>query len=142
VRNFSLVLVAVLALAACRQDRADDQRTDTVTPETMEQARANWPAGLSEIIDSANAAYSARDYDRAATLYRQGADMAPNVTATWFGIYMTEHARGNIAAADSAMARAQALAPGASLIHGAPGDTALPAGHPTLPDTQRPPNHP
>jgi hypothetical protein len=50
---------------------------------------------------------------------------------------MAEHARGNIAAADSAMARAQALAPEASLIHGGPGDTTLPPG-----DTSLPPGHP
>jgi hypothetical protein len=124
------MLVAASALLGCRQDGLrDDQRTDTVTPQTMEQARANWPAGLSEVIDSANAAYSAGDYEGAARLYRQGTTIAPDVTATWFGIYMAEHAQGNIAAADSAMARAQALAPGASLIHGGPDDT-LPANHP------------
>jgi hypothetical protein len=44
------------------------------------------------------------------------------VTAGWFGIYMAEHARGNIAAADSAMQRARMLSPEASLI-GGPDDT-------------------
>lgn len=122
-------LVITAALAGCRQDPGD-QRTETVTPQTMEQARANWPAGLSEVIDSANAAYSAGDYEGAAALYRRGSQMAPDVTATWFGIYMAEHARGNIAAADSAMQRAQSLAPGASLIHTGPGDTTLPPNHP------------
>jgi tetratricopeptide (TPR) repeat protein len=134
-RTMIPALLVVLALVGCRQDRGmGDQRTETMTPQTMEQARANWPAGLAELIDSANAAYSAREYDEAARLYRQSAELAPTVTATWFGIYMAEHARGNIAAADSAMARAQALAPDASLIHGAPGDTLpagpLPPGHP------------
>lgn len=131
-----IVLAAVaVALGACRDDAPPrDQRTDTVTPQTMEQARAAWPAGLAEVVDSANAAYSAGDYDNALRLYRQGTEIAPDVTATWFGIYMAEHARGNIAAADSAMARAQSLAPGASLIHTAPGDTmtgdSLPPNHP------------
>jgi tetratricopeptide (TPR) repeat protein len=138
VRNrFTVVALAAVALTlgACRDDGPpDDQRTDTVTPQSMEQARAAWPAGLSEVVDSANAAYSEGDYDNALRLYRRGTEIAPDVTATWFGIYMAEHARGNIAAADSAMARAQSLAPGASLIHVAPGDTAagdsLPPNHP------------
>jgi tetratricopeptide (TPR) repeat protein len=129
-RMMTVGLVAVAVLAGCRQD-ADmgDQRTETVTPQTIEQARANWPAGLAEVIDSANAAYSTGNYDEASRLYRRGTQLAPDVTATWFGIYMAEHARGNIAAADSAMQRAQALAPGASLIHVGPDDT-LPPGHP------------
>jgi tetratricopeptide (TPR) repeat protein len=130
-RLLTALVLAVVLLAGCRQDRVtDDQRTDTVTPRTMEEARAGWPDGLSQLIDDANAAYSAGNYDEANELYRQAAEMAPNVTAAWFGIYMAEHARGNIAAADSAMARAQALAPGASLIHTTPGDTSLPPGHP------------
>jgi tetratricopeptide (TPR) repeat protein len=130
ISTFALVLAAAGTLGACRQDGpAGDQRTDTVTPQTMEQARANWPAGLGEVIDSANAAYSAGDYEEASRLYRRGTTIAPDVTAAWFGIYMAEHAQGNVAAADSAMTRAQALAPGASLIHTGPGDT-LPPNHP------------
>jgi tetratricopeptide (TPR) repeat protein len=129
-RTIAACLAAVAVLSGCRQDREDDQRTETVTPQTMEQARAGWPAGLAEVIDSANAAYSAGEYEQASDMYRRASQMAPAVTATWFGIYMAEHARGNIAAADSAMQRAQALAPGASLIHGGPGDTVLPPNHP------------
>jgi tetratricopeptide (TPR) repeat protein len=127
----TLLVLAGAVLGGCRQDRLDDdQRTDTVTPRTMEEARAGWPEGLAQLIDDANAAYSAGNYDEANELYRRAADMSPSITAAWFGIYMAEHARGNIAAADSAMARAQALAPGASLIHTTPGDTSLPPGHP------------
>ncbi|HSJ23622.1 MAG TPA: hypothetical protein VK929_02985 [Longimicrobiales bacterium] len=141
-RVLAAALAAVVVLAGCRQDGVqDDQRTDTVSPRTMEDARAGWPDGLAELIDDANEAYSAGDYDEANRLYRQAADVAPNVTATWFGIYMAEHARGNVAAADSAMARAQSLAPEASLIHVGPGDT-LPPGHPTMSDTTLPPGHP
>jgi tetratricopeptide (TPR) repeat protein len=132
--SLTVVALAALALGACRDDAPTDQRTDTVTPQTMEQARAAWPAGLSEVVDSANAAYSEGDYDTALRLYRRGTEIAPDVTATWFGIYMAEHARGNIAAADSAMSRAQSLAPGASLIHTAPGDTG--------PGATLPPDHP
>jgi tetratricopeptide (TPR) repeat protein len=129
-RTLALALTAAALLAACRQDRGmGDQRTDTMTPQMIEQARADWPAGLDALVDSANAAYSAGDYDEANRLYRAGAALAPTVTATWFGVYMAEHARGNVAAADSAMARAQALSPDASLLHRGPGDT-LPTDHP------------
>jgi Flp pilus assembly protein TadD len=130
-RMMTVGLVAVAVLAGCRQDDGvGDQRTETMTPQTIEQARANWPEGLAEVIDSANAAYSAGEYEEASRLYRRGTQLAPDVTATWFGIYMAEHARGNIAAADSAMQQAQSLAPGATLIHVGPGDTLLPPGHP------------
>jgi tetratricopeptide (TPR) repeat protein len=130
-RLIAVVLVAGAVLGGCRQDRMpNDQRTDTVTPRTMEEARAGWPEGLGQLIDDANTAYSEGNYEEAAALYRRASELAPDVTAAWFGIYMAEHAQGNIAAADSAMARAQSLAPGASLIHTAPGDSPLPPGHP------------
>jgi hypothetical protein len=105
-----------------------DQRTETVTPSTVEQASAGWPEGLGAVIDSANAAYSAGDYETPARS-TAGDAAGAGCDGGWFGIYMAEHARGNIEAADSAMQRARALAPEASLIHGAPGDT-LPPGHP------------
>jgi tetratricopeptide (TPR) repeat protein len=120
-----LALAGAAALSACRDD-AGDQRTDTVTPATMEAARANWPAGLADAIDSANAAYSAGDYEEASNQYRRATEIAPDVTAGWFGVYMAEHARGNIATADSAMQRARALSPEANLIHGTPDDTMRP----------------
>lgn len=142
-RMIAAALVAGVVLGGCRQDRMPgDQRTDTITPRTMEQARAGWPEGLAELIDSGNAEYSAGNYQEASRLFREAAQMAPDVTATWFGIYMSEHALGNIAAADSAMARAQQLAPDASLIHVGPGDTVMPAGHPSVGDTSLPPGHP
>lgn len=125
----ALALAGAAVLGACRQDVPDDQRTDTVTPRTVEEARANWPDGLAAVIDSANAAYSAGAYERASGLYRRATEIGPDVTAGWFGVYMAEHARGNIAAADSAMQQARALSPEASLIHGGPDDT-LPPGHP------------
>lgn len=125
----ALALAAAAVVGACRRDVPDDQRTDTITPRTVEEARANWPEGLGAVIDSANAAYSAGDYESASGLYRRATEIGPDVTTGWFGIYMAEHARGNIEAADSAMQRARALSPEANLIHGSPDDT-LPPGHP------------
>jgi tetratricopeptide (TPR) repeat protein len=128
-RTATLALLAAVALGGCRADPGDDQRTETITPESMEQARANWPDGLGAVIDSGNAAYSAQNYADAARLYRRATDIGPQITAGWFGLYMAEQARGNIVAADSAMQRAQQLAPGATLIHTTPNDTGLRSPH-------------
>jgi tetratricopeptide (TPR) repeat protein len=116
-----LALAGAAALGACREDPGD-QRTETMTPQTIEQVRAGWPEGLADAIDAGNAAYSAGDYEEASMQYRRASQLGPDVTAGWFGIYMAEHARGNIAAADSAMQRARMLSPEASLI-GGPEDT-------------------
>lgn len=121
-RTVALLLLVSAALAGCRRDD-DDQRTDTITPEEIAQARANWPAGVAAQVDSGNAAYSAQDYETASRYFRRAAELGPQVSAAWFGIYMTEHARGNVAAADSAMQRTRQLSPGATLLHGAPADS-------------------
>ena len=130
-QSLCAVCAVVLLLTACRNDETvEDQRTDSMTSEEVKAARAGWPDGVAALVDSANAAYSAQSFERASALYRQAAQLAPDLPAVWFGIYMAEHARGNIAAADSAMKRAQELAPGASLIHGTPADTATPPPNP------------
>lgn len=115
-RALVAVGLAATVMTACRADPGD-QRTDTVTPQAIEQARADWPEGVAAQVDSGNAAFSAQDFDEALRHYRRATELGPQVTAAWFGIYMVEHARGNTAAADSAMQRARALSPGASLIH-------------------------
>lgn len=125
----ALVAVAAVLSAGCRAEQPDDQRTDSVTSEEIRAARADWPAGVAELVDSANNAYSAQDYDQATAQYRRAAERAPDEPAIWFGIYMAEHARGNVAAADAAIARAQQLAPGASLIHGTPADSSIRSPH-------------
>jgi tetratricopeptide (TPR) repeat protein len=124
------VIILAAAVTACGGQARDDQLTGDMTAESIQQARATWSAELSALIDSGNAAYSAQDYEAASSLYRRAAALEPDVTATWFGIYMAEHARGNIAAADSAMARAQQLSPEASIIHGTPDDTSRPPTSP------------
>jgi hypothetical protein len=120
---FAVSLLVMGTFPGCRRDAGDDQQTGSITPEAMAQARSNWPAGVEAQIDSGNTAYSAQDYDRASRHYRRAAELGPEVSAAWFGIYMSEHARGNIAAADSAMARTRQLVPGASLLHAPPADS-------------------
>ncbi len=115
-RRLELVVVAftmlgVGSLGACRPD---DQRTDSVNPETAGRT------GLSDAtvaqLDSGNSAYSDHSYEAALRHYVRVTEMAPDQPTGWFGIYMAQHALGNIPAADSALERAQDLAPGASLI--------------------------
>jgi Flp pilus assembly protein TadD len=123
ITRVAMTLLVMGGLPGCRRDAADDQQTGTITPEAVAQARADWPAGVEAQIDSGNTAYSAQNFERASLHYRRAAELGPEVSAAWFGIYMAEHARGNIAAADSAMERTRRLAPGASLLHAPPADS-------------------
>lgn len=131
---------AATMMTACREDQGDDQMTGSVTPADVQQARAGWPDGLAVAVDSGNALFRAKDYDGALVQFQEATRIAPEVTAGWFGIYMTEQARGNIPAADSAMARVQQLSPGATLLH--PDTTGMPPGHPDTTPAVLPPAHP
>lgn len=108
-----LLLLLLLLPAACRPD---DQRTDSVEFDAVRRARQEWPAGVAAQVDSGNAAYRAGTLDAAAAHFRTAVRLGPEVPAAWFGLYMAEHTRGNLPAADSALGRARDLVPGASLI--------------------------
>jgi tetratricopeptide (TPR) repeat protein len=108
---WALVMLATLACS-----RPDDQETGSVEQEDMEEARSEISAAARAALDSGNAAYKAKDYDRARAHYNRVTQLEKDAPAGWFGIYMTEQARGNAAAADSALGRAQKHAPGASLL--------------------------
>lgn len=69
--------------------------------------RAEWPAGVRAHVDSGNVAYRVQDYAGAREHFREAARLGPDVPAAWFGVYMAEHALGNQAAADSALARSK-----------------------------------
>ena len=85
---------------------------DQVSSDELEAARAHWPAGVAVLVDSARAAYSAQHYVSALRLYQRAAELAPELRAAWYGVYIAEHARGNVMAADSALARALQLEQG------------------------------
>jgi Flp pilus assembly protein TadD len=110
------LLLAFLAGAVISCGPPDDQRTDSVERSAITNARADWPVGVAEAVDSGNVAYRARDFDTAVRHYRRGIQAGPDVGAAWFGLYMAELANGNAAAADSALEQARALMPGASLL--------------------------
>lgn len=109
----SVVALAIAATAGMAGCLPDDQATRTV--DTQAVAERLGPALMAR-LDSANAAFSADDYQTASRLYRSVAADAPDESVGWFGIFMAEQARGNMAAADSALQRAQKAAPGASLL--------------------------
>lgn len=106
-------IALLLALVACRPA---DQRTETVDARAREEARTSLSDSARAALDRGSDAFRGRDYQAALRLYRRAAELAPDAAAPWFGVYMAERALGNVAAADSALARARAAAPGASLI--------------------------
>ena len=111
------VLVAMCTLVVVSACRPPDQRTDSVDPAAAAQERASWPASLVAQIDSGNAAVRADSYDEARRHFTTATELAPDVAAAWFGLYLAEQGLGNSGQAADALERAQALQAGASLIH-------------------------
>jgi len=107
------VLLAAAALAACRPA---DQTTETVDVQAGVRARESWPPEVVAQLDSGNVAYTAGNLQEALRHYQAAAEAGPDIPSTWFGVYMAQHALGNIPAADSALARARNEVPGATLL--------------------------
>ena len=108
------IFLVCLAGGGCKPD---DQKTESVSEEEMQEAREKMPEAMRAHVDSGNKYYRAKDYQRALDHYRAATAIEDDQVAPWFGIYMTQLALGNAAAADAALKRAQKVAPGASLIH-------------------------
>ena len=116
-------LILVLALGATTSCRPDDQRTDTLDFEEAAQERANMPPGLVAHLDSGSQAYRGDDFESALRHYTEATEISPDVAAPWFGVYMAQHALGNVEAGAVALERARRVAPGATLIHATEADT-------------------
>lgn len=116
-------MMMMLALAAAAGCRPEDQRTDSIDPFEAMQRRENFPPGVAERLDSANAAFRADRHQDALDHYTAVTELAPDVAAGWFGVYMAQHALGNETAAREALERAQTSVPGATLLHPTPTDT-------------------
>jgi len=110
----STVSALIIGVSGCVPE---DQRVDSVDPEVGRQTRATWPADVVAHVDSGNAAMRAHETERALEHYRWAVEQAPTNSTAWFGVYMAQNALGNAAAADSALAKVRALAPGATLVH-------------------------
>jgi len=98
----------------------EDQRADSVDPEVGRKNRAEWPAEVVAHLDSGNLAMRDKDAERALGHYHNAVEMAPDNSTVWFGVFMAQNSLGNVAAADSAMAKVRELAPGATLVHPVP----------------------
>jgi tetratricopeptide (TPR) repeat protein len=133
-RVLKTALLASLLIAAC--DRPDDQRTGAIGERDVLEARAGLDPAVTAELDSGNAAYRERDYQRALDHYHAAVQMNEELAAGWFGIYMAQLALGNTEAAEAAMEQARIRAPGATLMHPDP-DLPVPADHPALQDTAR-----
>lgn len=119
IRTALLAVTVTVGLVGC--ERPADQETGSVTRDQIQNAREDLSPATLEALDAANEAYRTGNYEQALEHYQQ-ANAEGDVAAAWFGIYMAHLALGNPAAADSAMERAKALEPGASLIHPTPDD--------------------
>lgn len=109
-----LVTIVVILLGACAPP--DDQETGSIQDQDVRQARENLAPEITSALDSGNAAYRRGDYREALGYYEDIVEQDDDVAAGWFGVYMAQLALGNTEGADSAMMRAQDLAPGASLL--------------------------
>jgi tetratricopeptide (TPR) repeat protein len=110
----AVVVLLAAALIGCQ--RADDQRTEAIDPQTIRQARETLDPVVVTQIDSGNAAYRERRHEDALRFYREAARLDPDAAAAWFGVYMAELALGNAPAAEDALRRARDAAPRASLV--------------------------
>lgn len=107
------MLLCGLLFSGCGEE---DQRTDTVTPADMRQAREALDPRLVARLDSGNAAMRARDPAKALEHYREATAIDPESAAAWFGVYMAAGALGEEVEAGAALERARELEPRASLL--------------------------
>lgn len=108
-----LLLVASTSLACW----PGDQRTDSLDPNAGVQARENMLPEVVAQLDSGSQAFRDGDFKGALGYYQSVTELAPDVGAGWFGVYMAQLELGDAAAAQSALDRARRLAPGATLLH-------------------------
>jgi len=119
-----LTMAVLLASAASCNPAPEDQRTDTMdVQQAIRQERESLPVEVTAQLDSGSAAFRADDYQAALAHYTKATEISPNVAAAWFGVYMAQEALGDSGAAREALAKAQAVEPGATLIHPTRNDT-------------------
>jgi tetratricopeptide (TPR) repeat protein len=116
--------VSVLLLAAVVSCRPDDRRTDTFDPQEAMQHREDLPADVLAQLDSGSASFREDDLEGALAHYTKATELAPDLGAAWFGVYMAQHALGNMEAAEAALEKAQSVNPGATLLRPTNADTA------------------
>lgn len=123
----SAAVSAALLLAGCGGD-GGGERVPLDRPGSGQGEAPELPPGIQSHLDSANAAYRARDYEEALRHFTEVTELAPDLAAGWYGVGMTQAALGNAEEADEAMMRVHRLAPEIPLQH--PGTSAPPNPHP------------
>jgi tetratricopeptide (TPR) repeat protein len=121
--RFLVTLLALTAVAASTACRPKEQKTDTITARQATQGQETLPPAVRAQLDSANEAFRAGDHRTALEHYTKAKDLKSGVAAAWFGIYMAQHALGNEDSAKAALAEAQKISPGATLIQPTATDT-------------------
>jgi tetratricopeptide (TPR) repeat protein len=111
------VTTALFVLTGAVSCRPDDQRTDTLDAQQGMQSREEMPPAAVAQLDSGTAAYRVDDFEGALRHYTRVTELAPDIGAGWFGVYMAEEALGRPERAAEAMERARSLVPGATLLH-------------------------
>ena len=86
----------------------EDQRTGSIDQETWAEVSEAYSPEVRDRIDSGNGAYKAGDYSGALEHYQAAIGIDDEVAAAWFGIYMAQHARGNVEEAEQALEDAKA----------------------------------
>lgn len=112
-RRSTAAVAVIVAVVSCRPT---EQRTDTMDADALADARAVLSEEAAVALDSGGSAFRGGEYEQALEQYRRAAELAPDAAAPWFGIYMAQRALGQAEAADSALVRAQSVAPGATLL--------------------------
>lgn len=130
VRRAAVAVLALTLAAGCGSERSDGRVPLDRGGIGGAEAEALSPE-IQVRLDSANAAYRARDYQRALDAYAEVTRLAPDLAAGWYGLGMTHETLGNPVAADSAMMRVHGLAPEIPLQH--PSNAAPPNPHPITP---------
>jgi len=115
------LVAALLLLAVVVSCRPDDQTTDSLDAERGMQAREDMPPAAVAQLDSGTAAFRADDLEAALRHYTRVTEIAPDIGAGWFGVYMAAEALGDTERAEQALERARSVVPGATLLHNGDG---------------------
>jgi tetratricopeptide (TPR) repeat protein len=108
------VLFPLLLLTACGDGSGVQQRTTLGMEAAAEVAL---PPELQLQLDAGNESFRAGDFEAALAHFAEATRLDPDLAAAWYGIGMTETARGNETEADAAMMEVHRLNPEIPLEH-------------------------
>lgn len=119
-----LALALLLAAASACGPGEPPQPESVPAREASPPAQREVPPEVTAQLDSGSAAFRADDFAGALAHYTRATELAPDLAAAWFGVFMAHEAMGNAQAAQEALAKTQQLEPGTSLVHPTARDTA------------------